>query len=112
MAKPLTGPNLAQGMAALVVDGGAPVEFGNVTTISDTLKKLQAGQGINVIGASGSLDFDLSTGEAPSDIQIWCLRQGLDKKAEKGINSGIYLDAASMALQGTSYSADCQFDVP
>jgi branched-chain amino acid transport system substrate-binding protein len=42
-------------------------------TINQAISALQGGGSINFDGASGPLDFDPATGEAPSDIDIWCV---------------------------------------
>jgi len=59
-------------------------------------------------GASGELDFDWNTGDAKSDIQIWCLPRSDDGKAGGAVHSGLFLEAAKYtgpdapaALSGT-----------
>jgi branched-chain amino acid transport system substrate-binding protein len=47
-----------------------PVEFDTLTAA------LAAGQPVNIEGASGALDFDASTGEAPAPIEIWQVADG------------------------------------
>jgi ABC-type branched-subunit amino acid transport system substrate-binding protein len=61
--------------------------------------ELMPGGGIDYIGASGPLDFDTSTGEAPADIQIWCIRNNMGKTSFAP--SSLYFSAASGSLQGT-----------
>ncbi len=41
------------------------------TAFSPMRKALMAGTAVNIEGASGPLDFDASTGEAPSPVGIW-----------------------------------------
>ncbi|MBI2391732.1 MAG: ABC transporter substrate-binding protein [Deltaproteobacteria bacterium] len=56
--------------------------------------------GIDYNGASGPLDFDVTTGEAPADIQIWCVRSS-GGKATAFVSSGLIFAAKSKALEGT-----------
>jgi hypothetical protein len=37
---------------------------------------LEAGLDIQISGASGSLDFDKATGEAPAQIEVWAIADG------------------------------------
>ena len=106
--RPVTGPNLASGMT-LLVRGQTAVDVGPVG-VTTAFRELGAGRNIDFAGASGPLDFDLATGEAPSDIQVWCMPRGADGKAINGVNSGIYLDAVTRRLQGTAYGPPCGFD--
>jgi branched-chain amino acid transport system substrate-binding protein len=69
-AMPITGASLAQGMGALVPQG-APIAVGE-SQINPAFSTLTTGH-IDFDGASGPLDFNLTTGEAPSDIQVWCV---------------------------------------
>jgi len=96
--QPLTGSSIAAGFGKLVPPG-SPVSVGS-TNINDAFAKLSAGENIDFNGASGPLDFDLSTGEAPSDIQVWCLPRMPDGKAGPGTNSGQFYNAATGQLQG------------
>lgn len=103
--KPLTGPNLATGLTKLVPPGTAlPV---GSSKINEAFTALIAGSSIDFSGASGPLNFDTKTGEAPGDIQIWCVPKGLDGKATSAINSGIYYDAAQSKLVGTGFGTQC-----
>jgi hypothetical protein len=67
---------------------------------SEYTSQFTDGTSPDVFGAAGPLDFNLATGEAPSDIQIWCMPRGSDGTAQSAIGSGLYLDAGSNALQG------------
>ncbi len=55
---------------------------------------MNEGRGINFNGASGSLDFDVSKGEAPGDYTIYCVK--LD-----GAGEPFFFDAT-----GQTYSAE------
>jgi ABC-type branched-subunit amino acid transport system substrate-binding protein len=107
-SKPLTGANLAGGFANLVPPAGTnPVDVG-VNGILSTTTTLQGGGTIDLNGASGALNFDLVPGEAPSDIQIWCMPKDASGKAAGAQFSGLYLDAVSRTLEGAIGSI-CQF---
>jgi branched-chain amino acid transport system substrate-binding protein len=107
--KPLTGPNLASGFANLVAPVGTnPVDVG-YNGISSSTTLLQNGGMIDLNGASGALEFDLTTGEAPSDIQIWCMPKDSNNQATSAQFSGLYLDAVSKSLIG-DIGPICQFN--
>ena len=98
--QPITGPSLATQLTRM--SAGPQVDVG--TDINAALTKVSAG-GIDFNGASGPLNFDPKTGEAPSDIQIWCLPTA-GSKAGSGTNSGLYFDAKTQLLAG-SIGAAC-----
>lgn len=68
--QPLTAPQLARGFAALV--SGEPINVGS-SGIGAAYSALQQGNTIDFVGASGDLNFALDSGEAPSEIQVWCV---------------------------------------
>ncbi|MCC6528471.1 MAG: ABC transporter substrate-binding protein [Polyangiaceae bacterium] len=111
-ATPVTGATLAAALRAgrlgSTTTTADPLSVGQ-TGINAAYQKLVAGQSIDFAGASGPLDFDLATGEARSDIQIWCMPQDAGGNAQGGIGSGIYYSAASSSLVGTTYGAQCEF---
>jgi len=98
--KPLTGANIAEGMKRLVPPG--PESKPGSTNINAALATLISGGNLDFNGASGPLDFDLATGEAPSDIQIWCLPTAgaPTAPATAGIPSGIFYDALTKTIAG------------
>jgi branched-chain amino acid transport system substrate-binding protein len=99
-SKPLTGANLAAGMAKLIPPG-TPTDVGS-NNINTAFAKLSANNAIDFNGASGPLNFDVKTGEAPSDIQIWCLSKDPSTgHAKAAVNSGQFYDAAAGKLSGT-----------
>lgn len=106
--KPLTGTNLKDGFAKLVPP--APALNVGAQQINAAFQALAAGQSIDFAGASGPLDYDLATGEAASDIQIWCVPL-VDGKPSDGRQSTIFYDATAGNLQGTLASAatTCSF---
>ncbi|MBX3202521.1 MAG: ABC transporter substrate-binding protein [Labilithrix sp.] len=107
--KPLTGSNLKDGFAKLVPP--APLLAVGAQQINTAFQALSAGQSIDFAGASGPLDYDLTTGEAASDIQIWCVPL-VDGKAGAGRASSVFYDAAGEKLDGTiaALASDCQLD--
>lgn len=99
-ANPLTGPNLAAGFASLIPQTGAKAVDAGVNDIDAAFNTLIAGGKIDFNGASGPLDFNLTTGEAASDIQVWCMpKDNTTNKATSAQNSGLYLDSVSMRLK-------------
>jgi branched-chain amino acid transport system substrate-binding protein len=93
----VSGAALAGGLKKMVSGAGVDVGTGQ---ISSTFPILASGNGIDFNGASGPLDFDVATGEAPSDIQIWCLPKDLVGNATSGTSSGRYYEAATATLKG------------
>lgn len=93
-AQPITGPNLAAQLTKM--SSGPQVDVG--TDINAAFTKVSAGS-VDFNGASGPLNFNPKTGEAPSDIQIWCLPSAASK-AGSGTNSGYYFDAKTQKLAG------------
>ena len=100
----ITGQSLAAQMGRFI--GGNPAQVGK-NNLSQTLQTLLAGDSIDFEGASGPLDFDLMTGEAPSDILIWCLPTENDGSAGPSTPSGIFFSAATRELTGTDFGPDC-----
>jgi ABC-type branched-subunit amino acid transport system substrate-binding protein len=97
-SNPITGASLAQRLKKM--SSGAQVDVG-ADTINSTFMKVTNDGSIDYNGASGPLNFDLKTGEAPSDIQIWCIPkdQGTGK-AGSALNSGRSYSAADDKLVG------------
>jgi branched-chain amino acid transport system substrate-binding protein len=100
-----TGPALAAGLKKLVPPG-TEIPVG-AESINPAFKQLEAGKNIDFDGASGPLNFDVTTGDAPSDIQIWCLPADPQGKAASAQNSGLYFDAASGKLSGAVDPGTC-----
>jgi branched-chain amino acid transport system substrate-binding protein len=69
----VTGPKMAEGLTK-VSSGPQPVELTSVN-FTEAANELANNRGINVEGASGSLQFD-ETGEAPSPIELWQVGDG------------------------------------
>ncbi len=66
------GPALALGLQHLSAKGEAAHPF-KPSEIQAMISALGKGQDIDVVGASGPLDFNPETGEAPSAYQVWTL---------------------------------------
>jgi branched-chain amino acid transport system substrate-binding protein len=96
--EPATGPNIARAISRLLPPG-KPIEVGP-TGIFDAFNTLRAGQNVDLVGATGNLDFDTKTGEAPTDEVILCV--GTDDKgnATESIESGLTYDATAKKLVG------------
>lgn len=63
------GKALSEGLQQLA-SAATPATLGP-TGFSALRKALSSGTAVNVEGASGPLDFDVESGEAPSPVQIW-----------------------------------------
>jgi serine/threonine-protein kinase len=93
-ARPITGEALAASMPRLLPRGTA-VDVGP-TGILGALAALASGDSIDLNGATGGLDFDPATGDAPVDFSVLCV--GGDGAA--GVESGLVFDAAAGKLRG------------
>jgi hypothetical protein len=58
-------------------------------------------------GASGPLDFDLATGEARSNIEVWCIAQAAGMRPSF-VPSGRLFDAKANKLTGTYDPVACK----
>lgn len=96
--EPPSGAALAAALGRMVPPG-APVDAGP-DGFGPAFEALQAGENIDYHGVSGPLDFDVETGEAPADYDIWCVRRNT-QKAPVFSSSGRYFDTAENALSGT-----------
>jgi serine/threonine protein kinase/ABC-type branched-subunit amino acid transport system substrate-binding protein len=97
--EPVTGPNLSRAIARLVPPG-RPVDVGP-EGIFEAYSTLRRGENIDLNGATGSLDFDLATGEAPFDHAVLCI--GVDRAgaASESVESGVVFRSAMNRLEGT-----------
>lgn len=101
----VTGPSLAQRLKKMST--GAKVDVG-ADVINATFMKVTNEGSIDYNGASGPLDFDEKTGEAPSDIQIWCLPKSQSTgEAGSALSSGLSYSAAGDKLIG-AVAAHCK----
>lgn len=67
------GNQVAEGMTNLSAGASTDITFG---TWGNGKTALSNGMSINLLGASGTLQFDPDTGEAPGDIEIWHIVNG------------------------------------
>lgn len=94
----LTGATISMGMKHMVPPG--PLVDVGPNQLGTAFTALQAGSNIDFNGASGPLDFDVTTGEAKADIDIWCI--GVDGTGAPAFqSSGQYYDATTGGLTGT-----------
>ncbi len=94
----VTGPSLAAEVARLVPPG-KPVEVGP-TNIFDAFTTLRSGQNIDLNGATGSLDFDLTTGDPPVNQAVLCVNVDEAKNAYDSVESGLVYTARGGKLEG------------
>jgi serine/threonine-protein kinase len=94
----VTGSALARAFPRLIPPGEA-VDVGP-EGVFQAYDALSSGRNIDLNGATGSLDFDVGTGEAPVDLAVLCL--GVDSRgaATDSIESGVVFDATTRALRG------------
>jgi branched-chain amino acid transport system substrate-binding protein len=102
---PLTGSAVNTGLRKMVPTmppaAAAMAIAAGPDAIPDAFTQLLAGNNIDYDGASGPLDFNIDTGEAPADIQVWCVSADTSGVANATVLSGQYYSAASQTLQGT-----------
>lgn len=65
----VTGPKMAEGLTK--VSSGATSTQLTSSNFTSLAAALGAGQSVNVDGASGKLDFNNDTGEAPAPVELW-----------------------------------------
>ncbi len=95
---PIRGPVLAKAFGRLVGAGSA-IEVGP-SQLFQGIGRLNEGEPINLEGAMGSLDFDLRTGDWPSDFVLLCARRGADGKVDGDLETGLVYRAHTRAVEG------------
>jgi len=100
-----TGEGLAEGLKKLSNPLGPVINTGP-KNIPAGFAALRDMGGIDFAGASGPLNFDPATGEAKSDIQIWCLPKSASGAALPSVYSGLFYDALTEQLSG-SFGSMC-----
>ncbi len=98
-AEPVTGPALARALPRLLPPG-EPLDVGPAG-IFRALSLLGSGKGIDLVGTITSLDFDLETGDAPTDFAVLCLSPGANGGAPELVEAGLVLKAGASKLSGT-----------
>ncbi len=102
--RPLSGDELQKGFGRLV--SGAPINVGG-TSMNLGFQALTSPGSFDFDGASGPLDFDLMTGEARSNIEVWCIAQTAGMRPSF-VASGRFFDAKANQLTGTYDPAICK----
>ena len=101
----ITGSELQKGFARLVT--GAKVDVGG-SNMSAGLSALLSPGMFDFEGASGPLDFDLTTGEAPSNIDVWCIQKNGGSGTPAFVPSGRTYDATLGMMTGAYSTTTCQ----
>lgn len=71
-SQPLTGSNVGAGFANLVPPGQTTIHVGP-EDLNQALSLLAQGQTIDMVGVSGPLDFNLTTGDVAQENQVVCV---------------------------------------
>lgn len=82
--QPITGARIAEGLTRVTPAAGVtamPFALG-FTDFTKARDAMRAGTVINVKGASGELDFNNDTGEAPSEYELWKVENGAFKTVQ------------------------------
>ncbi len=98
-AEAVSGAALSRAVKRLVPPG-RPTDVG-ATSILDGFSVLRRGQSIDLVGATGGLDFDLTTGEAPVDQAIVCAHSDERGYADDSMESGLVFNSTKRALEGS-----------
>ncbi|HEU4538954.1 MAG TPA: ABC transporter substrate-binding protein [Polyangiaceae bacterium] len=97
--RPLDGPAMAAGLRRTV--GGALAINAGASDANKAFEELRQGRAIDFNGASGPLEFDPASGEAASDINVWCVGVNPnDRSFYLKDDSKQYYDATARALTG------------
>ena len=98
--EPISGPALARAFARLVPPGRS-VDVGP-TQVFEALSELARGGHVDLEGADTALDFDLATGDAPSDFALVCAATDRAGRASgESVESGLVFRAKSRRVEGT-----------
>jgi hypothetical protein len=95
----VTGEGLSRAFAKLLPPG-KPIDVGQAG-IFEAYSALSQDQQIDLNGATGRLDFDPATGEAPFEHAILCVGVDGAGKAFDGIESGLVYSTSTHRLSGT-----------
>lgn len=91
---PRSGTSLSQGLAQTIGGELIPAGPNQVNTAFGAL--LVPGGKINYDGVSGPLDFDVAKGEAPADVDVWCINSAGDFTS-----SGQFYNSISNKVEGS-----------
>jgi len=103
-SRAITGEELQKGFGRLV--SGAKVNVGG-TSMNAGLQALTSPGTFDFDGASGPLDFDLTTGEARSNIDVWCIAKDATGRPVF-VPSKRLFDAKTNAMAGTFDAIACK----
>jgi tRNA A-37 threonylcarbamoyl transferase component Bud32 len=98
--RPAGGAAVASAFARLLPPG-RPIDVGP-SQVADALASLSGGGAIDLQGVASGLDFDLATGEEPSDYRVYCA--GVDARGSptpEDVPSGVTFDAKTGRVDGT-----------
>ena len=94
---PINGDSMSAAMSKMVGGTKSNVGAGN---IQSAFQVLESGNAIDINGASGPLDFDLTKHEALSDITVWCISKDGNGNPVFA-SSGRYYDSTTQQMTGT-----------
>lgn len=97
---PVDGTTIAKNMGLLT--GGTGVLDVGPSSLPRGFESMRTGEKVDFNGASGALDFDVATGEAPSDYGVWCVK--VDPNSSKTTfeeATGLSYDAKAQKVSGT-----------
>ena len=105
--QPLNGTALATGLKMLLPPFTQQYDVGP-DAVSQILSTLQQGQGIDLNGASSSLNIDIAKGAPVTDITVWCVTKDAASGAATGFGfSGMIYNADTQKLEGTIDTTTC-----
>ena len=58
---------------------------------------------MDLVGAAGSLDFDMATGDAPIDLTVTCLGKLPGSDAQGAVESGLVYNPQTRKLEGSMH---------
>jgi branched-chain amino acid transport system substrate-binding protein len=95
----VTGTSLARAVGRLLPPGRL-IDVGP-SGIFDALNTLAEGGNVDLNGATGHLDFDMETGDAPVDLAVLCVKGGAKGADVDSVESGLTYDATAGVLRGS-----------
>ncbi len=99
----LTGAALAEALKQMVT---GPLTKAAPADLNKGFATLSQGLPIDFDGVSGPLNFDVDSGEAPVDIDIWCVERDTTTGKSVFVSSGRFYDHQNNRLAGTGALCD------
>ncbi len=93
------GIDIARGIRRLVPPG-KPIDVG-MDGILAVFETLRGTENVDLQGTSGTLDFDLATGEPADDFVILCIGVDARGRATDPVESGVVYDVKTKTMRGT-----------